>query len=204
MAKLGVSLDQIDVIVISHAHFDHRGGKQWQSQGTFSIAGDSQPSLGDRPIYVPEPITYPGSHPILAKSAMKIAEGVATMGSIPYVYPFPAWLALPQGVEQSIAINVKDQGIILITGCGHMGLDSLVAHAQSFFKQPIAGVIGGLHEGAADAQDLQPEIQLLQTLPLKVVAVSPHDSFTPALSAFQQAFPRAYQPVEVGRSIVVP
>jgi 7,8-dihydropterin-6-yl-methyl-4-(beta-D-ribofuranosyl)aminobenzene 5'-phosphate synthase len=204
MAKLGVSMDQIDVIVISHSHFDHRGGQQWQSKGTFSITGDTQIPLGDRPIYVSEGMTYPGSDPIVARSALKIAEGVATTGSIPFIYPFPAWLAVPQGVEESLAINVKDRGIILVTGCGHMGLNSLVAHAEALFQKPIAGVMGGLHEGNADAQKLQPEIQLLQSLPLKVIAVSPHDSLAPALSAFQQAFPDTYQPLEVGRSIVLP
>ncbi len=204
MTELGVSIDQIDVIIISHGHFDHRGGQHWQSQGTFSIAGDAQIPLGNRPIYVPEGMTYPGSNPIVTKSALKIAEGVGTTGSIPFIYPFPAWLAIPQGVEEALAINVKDQGIILITGCGHMGLNSLVAHAEALFQKPIAGVIGGLHEGNSNAQKLQPEIQFLQTLSLKVIAVSPHDSFAPALSAFQQAFPNAYQTVEVGRAIIVP
>jgi 7,8-dihydropterin-6-yl-methyl-4-(beta-D-ribofuranosyl)aminobenzene 5'-phosphate synthase len=204
MAKLGVSMDQVDMIVISHSHFDHRGGQKWQSQGTFSIAGDTQIPLGDRPIYLPEEMMYPGSSPIIAKTPTKIAEGVATTGSIPYVYPFPAWLAIPQGTEQALAINVKDVGIVLITGCGHMGLDSLVTHAQAYFDEPIAGVVGGLHEGNATAQDLHPEIQLLQTLHPKLIAVSPHDSYAPALTAFEQAFPNAYQSVQVGLSISFP
>lgn len=204
MAKLGVGMDQVDMIVISHSHFDHRGGQKWQSQGTFSIAGDTQIPLGDRPIYLPEEMTYPGSSPIIAKAPTKIAEGVATTGSIPYAYPFPAWLAIPQGVEQSLAVNVKGVGIVLITGCGHMRLDSLVAHAKAIFNEPIAGVVGGLHETNATAQDLQPEIQLLQTLHPKLIAVSPHDSYTPALTAFEQAFPAAYQSVQVGSLIAIP
>ena len=204
MAKLGVTLDQVDMIVISHSHFDHRGGKEWQSQGTFSIAGDTQYLLGDRPIYLPEEMTYPGSSPIIAKTPTKIAEGIATTGTIPYVYPFPAWLAIPQGTEQALAINVRDVGIVLVTGCGHMGLDSLITHAQAYFTEPIAGVVGGLHEGNATAQDLQPDIQLVQTLQPKLVAVSPHDSFAPALTAFEQAFPNVYRPLQVGSLIAIP
>ena len=204
MAKLGVSLDQVDMIVISHTHFDHNGGQKWQSQGTFSIAGDSQIPLGDRPIYVPEEWTYPGSNPIFAKLPIKIAEGLATTGSIPYIYPFPAWLAIPQGAEQSLAINVKDVGIVLITGCGHMGLDSLIAHARANFDKPIVGVVGGLHETNTTIQDLQSDIQLLQALQPRLVAVSPHDSYTPALTAFEQAFPDAYQSIQVGLPVVIP
>jgi len=204
MTKLGVTLDQVDMIVISHSHFDHRGGQKWQSQGTFSIAGDTQIPLGDRPIYLPEEMAYPGSSPVIVKAPARIAEGVATTGSIPYLYPFPAWLAIPQGVEQSLAINVKDVGIVLITGCGHMRLNSLVAHAQAYFDEPIAGVVGGLHETNATAQELQPDIQLLQTLHPTLVAVSPHDSFAPALIAFEQAFPNVYQPLQVGSLIAIP
>lgn len=204
MAKLAVDPDQIDIIVISHSHFDHRGGMQWQSQGTFSIGGDVQIPLGDRPIYVPEAMTYPGSNPVVARGPAKIAEGVAVTGGIPFIYPFPAWLAMPQGLEEALAINVKGTGIVLITGCGHMGLTSLVAHAQAVFREPIAGIVGGLHEGNANAQDLQPEIQLLQTLQPSIIAISPHDSYAAALDAFEQAFPEADQPLQVGSPIRIP
>jgi 7,8-dihydropterin-6-yl-methyl-4-(beta-D-ribofuranosyl)aminobenzene 5'-phosphate synthase len=120
------------------------------------------------------------------------------------VYPFPAWLAIPKGDEQALAVTVKDRGIVLITGCGHMGLESLLAHAQASFKAPVIGAIGGLHYGNADAHALQPHIQLLQTLPLEVVALSPHDSGTSVLAAFQQAFPAAYQRIQVGQAIHIP
>jgi 7,8-dihydropterin-6-yl-methyl-4-(beta-D-ribofuranosyl)aminobenzene 5'-phosphate synthase len=204
MDKLGLSLDPVDLIVISHGHYDHTGGQRWLSQGTFSIGGSSQASLGGRPIYVPQSMTYPGSSPMVARNATKIAEGVATTGVIPFVNPFPAWLVMPGGTEQALAVNVKGLGIILITGCGHMGLNSLLAHAQASFDAPVVGVIGGLHEGPAGAKDLAPQIQLLQDLNPAVIAISPHDSGAAARNAFQQAFPEAYQNIEVGQKIKIP
>jgi 7,8-dihydropterin-6-yl-methyl-4-(beta-D-ribofuranosyl)aminobenzene 5'-phosphate synthase len=204
MAKLGVSLDEVDAIVVSHTHYDHTGGQMWQSKGTFGIGGDAQVPLGNKPIYLPEPLTYPGSDPVVVTSPIKIAEGVATTGAVPFVYPFPAWLVIPQGVEQALVVNVKDRGIVIITGCGHMKVDSLLAHVQTEFNAPVIGIVGGLHEGNASAQALQPDIDLIQAVQPTIVAVSPHDTQATALAAFQQAFPDAYQPLQVGTALNMP
>jgi 7,8-dihydropterin-6-yl-methyl-4-(beta-D-ribofuranosyl)aminobenzene 5'-phosphate synthase len=201
MAKLEVSLDEVDAIVVSHTHYDHTGGQKWQSKGTFGIGGDAQVLLGNKPVYLPETLTYPGSDPVVMTSPIKIADGVATTGAIPFVYPFPAWLVIPQGVEQALVVNVKDRGIVIITGCGHMKVDSLLAHAQTEFNAPVIGIVGGLHEGNASAQALQPDIDLIRAIQPTIVAVSPHDTQATALAVFQQAFPDAYQPLEVGKTI---
>jgi 7,8-dihydropterin-6-yl-methyl-4-(beta-D-ribofuranosyl)aminobenzene 5'-phosphate synthase len=204
MARLGVSLDDIDLIVISHRHPDHVGGGNWWSKGTFSISGDTQPSLGDIPIYIPEAMHYPGSSPILAKNPTRLVEGVATTGFIPYAQPFPVWLAMPAGTEQSLAINISGKGILLVTGCGHMGLNALLERAKTAFNSPVIGVVGGLHYGNADAASLAPEIQLVRELNPLVVGLSPHDSGSKALDAFAQAFPTVYRPIRVGEAIRFP
>ena len=201
MAALGISLDEVDLIVISHTHYDHTGGPKWQKQGSFSIGGDRQTPLGDRPIYVPESLTYPGSAPIVVREPRKIAEGVAVTGAIPFQYPFPAWLAIPGGVEQALIVNVKGLGAVVITGCGHMGLDSLLAHSQAQIAAPVAGIVGGLHKGNADAQALRPDIQLLDKLHPVIVAISPHDTRAAGLAAFREAFPVAYRPIAVGTAL---
>jgi metal-dependent hydrolase (beta-lactamase superfamily II) len=98
---------------------------------------------------------------------------------------------------------VTGKGIVLITGCGHMGLEALLERAEGLFEAPVVGMLGGLHYGKASAQDLQPQITLLQALDPLVVGLSPHDSGPAALEAFTQAFPSAYQPIQVGRAIKI-
>ena len=204
MSRLGISLDQVETIVISHRHPDHMGGQNWWIKRTFSPDGTTQPLLGDLPIYVPEILTYPGSNPVVSNMPISLGEGIATTGTIPYAQLFPVWLTAPKGNEQALAVNVTGKGIVLITGCGHMGLKALLERAESIFDVPVVGVIGGLHYGNADAASLQDQILMVKDLNPTVVALSPHDSGPTALDAFAQAFPMAYQAIQVGTAIDIP
>jgi 7,8-dihydropterin-6-yl-methyl-4-(beta-D-ribofuranosyl)aminobenzene 5'-phosphate synthase len=65
MGKMGISLDDIDSIVISHNHLDHVGGLKWQKQKSFSIT-THQIDLGKKAVYTPIPMIYPGLSPIYA------------------------------------------------------------------------------------------------------------------------------------------
>jgi 7,8-dihydropterin-6-yl-methyl-4-(beta-D-ribofuranosyl)aminobenzene 5'-phosphate synthase len=201
MADLGISLDEIDMIVISHRHPDHVGGQNWWIQKTFSLDGANQPTLGKMPIYIPENMTYPGSSLTLSKLPVSLADGLATTGLIAYAQPFPAWLATPKGDEQALAVNVAGQGLVLITGCGHMGLKALLTRAENVFDVPVVGIVGGLHYGQADLASLQPDIDLVQSLHPVIVALSPHDSDPSVLDGFAQLFPEAYVPIVVGEPI---
>lgn len=201
MEALGISMDEIDQIVISHRHPDHLGGQNWWTKDTFSLDGQTQPSLGNIPVYIPEKMTYPGTTPIYAKTPTLLADGLATTGIIPYLQPFPIWLAYPKGDEQALAVNVSGRGIILITGCGHMGLESLLARAEAVFDVPVVGIMGGLHYGNAAVSSLQPQIKLVKDLNPVLVGLSPHDSDQSVLAGFAQAFPEAYIPIMVGQSI---
>ena len=111
---------------------------------------------------------------------------------------------MPKGDEQALAIQVAGRGIVLVTGCGHMSLKTLLERAEVAFEAPVVGVVGGLHYGNADALALQPEIQMMQSLNPFVVALSPHDSGPAALDAFAQAFPGAYRRILVGTAIQIP
>ena len=204
LSRLAISLDDVDQIVISHRHPDHVGGQFWWIEKTFSLTGGSQPPLGDLPVYIPEPMTYPSSDLTLTKAPTRLANGVATTGLISYSQPFPIWLAIPKGDEEALAVNVAGRGIVLITGCGHMGLKTLLERADAVFDAPVVGVVGGLHYGSADPAALQGEIELLRNLDPLLVALSPHDSGPAALDAFARAFPSAYQAVRVGATISLP
>jgi len=202
MQKLGLSLDDIDMIVISHDYPDHVGGQAWWPQGTFSLA-DTQVDLHDLPIYVPQPMTYPGLAPVVADHPIKLATGVASMGTIPGEEVYKASIGHFIRLEQSLAVNVQGVGIVLISGCGHPGVKNMLGRAEMLFTTPVAGVVGGLHYQDLKRDALQGDIQMMKDRHLQLLAISPHDSMPATIQIFKDEFPNIYQDIAVGRAITI-
>lgn len=200
MAHLGVSLGDIDTLVISHNHPDHTGGQGWWRSGSFSL-GSEQAKLTGKTVYVPTPLSYPSVTPIVATQPQKIVEGVATLGTISFAETWPMSLFAARNVEQALAINVEGQGVVIISGCGHQTLARLLERARDLLKEPIIGLVGGLHYGTAMAEALEPDLHRLQDLPLQLLALSPHDSEAAPRLAFKEAFPNQYQAIRVGEPV---
>jgi 7,8-dihydropterin-6-yl-methyl-4-(beta-D-ribofuranosyl)aminobenzene 5'-phosphate synthase len=223
MKQLGVTLDSFDTLVISHNHGDHVGGRQWGRQKTFSLT-NHQISLGQKRVYTPLPMTYPGLNPIYAENPVILSKGVATIGVISrhmfFLGPTP---------EQALAVNVDDRGIVLIVGCGHQTLSKILERAEALFDDPIYGLIGGLHYPVTDSRavtmsgiklqmyigtgkfpwkpvtidEVQNNIVLMKKHNPGVVGLSPHDSCDASLEAFHQSFPGIYKEIKVGEKIVI-
>lgn len=221
MEALGVSLDEIDAIVISHNHVDHVGGLPWLRAGTFSL-GNEQVDLGGKEVYVPVPLSYPGLEPVPTSDPTVLGPGIATTGTI------PRRLFIGAVDEQALVVNVAGHGLVLIVGCGHQTVPKLVERTEAVFSQPIYGIVGGLHyplpEGRGrvvgidvqrrlasgkgpwspvSKEEVQQAIIILEARSPGVVGLDGHDSGDEAIEMFRQAFGPAYRDVEVGTWIRV-
>lgn len=203
MERLGVAMDEIDALVISHNHPDHVGGIPNWIWGRFATK-DQQDNFSDMKIYLPEKLICPGLEPEIALDPMIIAPGVATLGRQPFVQPFPFCQWAPLGWEQSLVVHVKDRGLVIIMGCGHPSMERVVERAEALFSQPVIGIVGGFHYGKADADALKSHIDFLALRNPELVALSPHDSTGGVLQIFEAAFPKAYRYITVGREIELP
>ena len=222
MKKLGVELDKVSVIVISHNHVDHVGGFKWSKEKSFSLT-TNQADLGAKRVYTPVPMTYPGLKPVYADNPAIISKGVVTTGTIPRYLFFSGWTP-----EQALAINVEGKGVVLVVGCGHQTLPRLIKRAQGLFNEPIYGIVGGLHypvtEGRSKLlgipiqkiygtgkppwsfitmEDVNRNIEVLKKVKPEIVALSPHDSCDVSIDAFRKAFPSAYRDIKVGENIII-
>lgn len=203
LRELGIAWEEIDAVVISHPHPDHVGGlKAWQN-GTISF-GDFTGDLSRMPVYAPIPMAYAGATIVHSTDPTLIGTDIATSGVIPFPEVFPLSLANPKGYEQALVIDVAGEGLVLITGCGHPTLETLVLRAEALFGKQVVGVVGGLHYEKVSTEDVQPHIRFLEARQPGLIALSPHDSSPEALEAFQSAFPEAYQSVKVGEVIQFP
>jgi 7,8-dihydropterin-6-yl-methyl-4-(beta-D-ribofuranosyl)aminobenzene 5'-phosphate synthase len=201
MQKLGIDWNEIDRIVISHPHPDHIGGVTAWRQTTVSF-GALPDIMGEQLLFVPTEMAYKGA--IHATIPTLPSPDIATTGVISFPEVFPLSLSNPKGGEQALVIHVANEGLVLITGCGHPTLEKLVTRTETLYGQPVIGVLGGLHYEEATAEDVQSHIQFLESRQLKLVALSPHDSSPEALAAFRLAFPDAYQDLMVGSVIQFP
>jgi 7,8-dihydropterin-6-yl-methyl-4-(beta-D-ribofuranosyl)aminobenzene 5'-phosphate synthase len=220
MDALGVGLEEVDYVFISHLHSDHVGGMGYQRAHTFGLSKERL-NLDGVTAFVPVPMTHPTAGVEEVDEPRVIAPGIITLGPIPRQLFFLGWTP-----EQSLAINVEDKGIVLIIGCGHATIQRIVDRAERLIDAPLYGVIGGLHYPVTasrlvrfglplqrilgtgkwpwdpiNREDVAAGIGYLQQRRPRLVALSPHDSCDWSLGAFRQAFGEAYQDVRVGETI---
>ncbi|MBW2096821.1 MAG: MBL fold metallo-hydrolase [Deltaproteobacteria bacterium] len=222
MDCLGITLDEIDTIFISHNHPDHVGGMHFMRRKSFSLTSRQIP-LHQKMVYTPIPMTYPHVNPVCAENPTVIAKGVASIGAIPTQLFFLGWTP-----EQALACLVDGKGIVLIVGCGHQTLPKIIARTEALFREPIYGIVGGLHYPVTGGREkflgipiekyvgtgkvpwhpitmreVRDNIQLLKTREPQLVALSAHDSCDASLSMFRDSFQEAYKDMKVGESIVI-
>ncbi|MTI18013.1 MBL fold metallo-hydrolase [Rhodobacteraceae bacterium RKSG542] len=140
---------EIEALIISHEHFDH----YWGLPVTLKYAPDI-------PIYIPEGFYKEGLQYIkdsghtgqlteLKNGLNKIIPGVAT-----YVFPVP--IICRVFGEQSIYCNIKDKGLVSVTGCCHQGIIQFAETAYNelkYEKDNFYGIYGGLHISPFDDWD---------------------------------------------------
>ncbi|MDO9537372.1 MAG: MBL fold metallo-hydrolase [Thermoplasmata archaeon] len=125
MGKLGIAKEEIEIIVLSHAHWDHIGG----------LTQVMHPKME---VYVPASFSKNLKHEISQRAALRevndareIVKGVYTTGE------------LGEDIKEQVLAVETDDGLIVITGCAHPGLDIILKTAREFGK--VIGAIGGFH-----------------------------------------------------------
>lgn len=128
MRKFMINPRDIDKIVLSHEHGDHTGGIQILDR------------CGEVEVFVPRSFSSRfkrelASHPNVnlkeVGGAGEICEGVFTTGELGHFIK-----------EQSLIVKMGN-GLTVITGCSHSGLENILTVASRFGD--IYGVLGGFH-----------------------------------------------------------
>lgn len=67
--------------------------------------------------------------------------------------------------EISIYINVKDKGLVVITGCGHTGIVNTIKHGQKLTGiNKIYALIGGFHKEWEKTEDIEESVRFIEGL----------------------------------------
>lgn len=138
-ATLGLDLNDLAAVVISHLHPDHMGGIKAARQKRVS----PPPGLGlprNPPLLLPAPARSTGFDARLAERPGLLPAGLASTG--PLLRPL---FFLGPCEEQALVARVRGKGAVVITGCGHPGLPLILAMAAKLCPGPLYALAGGLH-----------------------------------------------------------
>jgi 7,8-dihydropterin-6-yl-methyl-4-(beta-D-ribofuranosyl)aminobenzene 5'-phosphate synthase len=205
---LGVDLQKLDFVVMSHRHGDHMGGlayllkvnptvKIYAPKERSGVYGDDQPSItwyrkdpslppeqryysGAPPEVIHMGAAWPGANFQLVDKNTEIAPG---MFLIALVSDIPGTLEVH---ELSLAIRTPD-GLVLVVGCSHPGVEHIVQEASAIDRH-ISILLGGLHQIQASDPEVERIARVLHDQN-KVERVAPgHCTGEPEFAALKKAF----------------
>jgi 7,8-dihydropterin-6-yl-methyl-4-(beta-D-ribofuranosyl)aminobenzene 5'-phosphate synthase len=217
----GVDLTKLDFVVLSHRHGDHTSGVSYllsanpkvkiyaPAEGLGGIFGTEATSKfyrkdealpaekryygGTPPETIKMGTVFPGANIQLIDKTTELVPGITL---IALVSDAPGTKELK---ELSLAINTAD-GIVLVVGCSHPGIESIVAEAAKI-NPHIHFIAGGFHLVAA--QD--PAIEKIATNlhdTYKVDYIAPgHCTGEPTFAALQKTFGDHYLYAGLGTTL---
>lgn len=165
--ELGVDLTNIPDVVLSHNHGDHTTGLvtlRGQLKGARIHAGKgifySRPRPGDEANFLVKNRTQlQGLQFMEHEKPAELAPGVWITGPVPRPYPERNFgigpggrVVTPAGTvddhipEDTSLVFDADQGLVVLSGCGHAGLANTLEYARNTVRQaPVYAALGGWH-----------------------------------------------------------
>jgi 7,8-dihydropterin-6-yl-methyl-4-(beta-D-ribofuranosyl)aminobenzene 5'-phosphate synthase len=166
---LGVDLAQVEVVVISHHHYDHGGGlgrffqendhaKVYlrQSKDEAHVAEDLSGVI--RTIGLDDALLQRHKdRVVMVEETVEILPGLHVITKIPDQYPKPSGdLRLKARIQgklttdpfnhELVTVLENEQGLVILTGCAHNGVLNMIRALREVFPtKPILAVVGGLH-----------------------------------------------------------
>jgi 7,8-dihydropterin-6-yl-methyl-4-(beta-D-ribofuranosyl)aminobenzene 5'-phosphate synthase len=184
MSHLELDPQDIDVVVLSHIHGDHTGGME------------ALLSTGVRPeVYVP--VTFPTNYKNQLRQWVTVHEVGNPERILPGVYSTGKMgVNIP---EQGLLLRTA-RGVVVITGCAHPGIASMVQQAKDVMQDDIRLVLGGFHLGGASSAQVQQICDTFRELGVQKVAPC-HCTGDPAMQVFASEFGDDYLKAGVGWSL---
>ncbi|MEA3490265.1 MAG: MBL fold metallo-hydrolase [Candidatus Omnitrophota bacterium] len=130
MRKLEIDPGTVDVIVLSHVHYDHIGGLSDFLERNSSVTVFMPVSL---PRSVKDCVKDKGARLVEVHNPVEICGNAYSTGEL------GAWIK-----EESLVIKTS-KGSVIITGCAHPGVVNIVRKAKEMLKSDVYLVLGGFH-----------------------------------------------------------
>jgi 7,8-dihydropterin-6-yl-methyl-4-(beta-D-ribofuranosyl)aminobenzene 5'-phosphate synthase len=219
---LEIDVNTIEAFVVSHGHHDHVGsiaevlGALVQKPRPVAVHPDAFLSTRFHKFPDGKEVPIPGlKKGIIEETENKVIDGrspvllaseyILALGEIPRVNDFekgmPSAYYEKDGKiykdnimdDKGIVLDVKDKGLVVISGCGHSGIINTIRHAQSITGvDKIYCVMGGFHLiGNIGEAVIKRTIEEMKKIDPEVI-VPCHCTGLKAAQEFEKAFPEAF------------
>jgi len=182
---LKIDPSRIDLIVISHAHWDHTGG--------LAAILRKKPGL---------PVYAPSSANLALEAAVKEAGGRIIAVKEPRAL-FPGAMVtgeLGEAIREQALVLDTSRGLVVVTGCSHPGIIPILEKAKEIRQQDLWTVLGGFHLMRTPPLDIAKIITRFKELGVRHVGAS-HCTGDAAIEMFRKSYGQDFVELGVGRRI---
>ncbi len=174
MENLGIKLEDINTVILSHNHLDHSGAlfkliDKFTNQKLYLPPDmktmkenkyNSRYRETDQETAINKLLDYENTE--VVSEGKKLDENIYTTG------------ALDADVkEQSLIIEIPGKGLVVLVGCAHPTLPVIIENAKRVTgNNKIYGIIGGLHYAKLANEQLIENINYIQSLNLEFIIPS--------------------------------
>jgi 7,8-dihydropterin-6-yl-methyl-4-(beta-D-ribofuranosyl)aminobenzene 5'-phosphate synthase len=231
--QLGLSLNRLEAVVLSHNHYDHTGGVEHLVELYAQVPPIYAHPEVFRQSYAPakdgdggsRAIGFPYARGLLDlegrglcltpnREQLEVLPGMHLSGEIPResaledtggAYFRDPELKQADGLPDDQCLVVETaQGLLVILGCCHSGVVNTLQKVHRMFpRRGLYGLVGGLHLLHASPQRIRKTVGYLRREELELVAAGHCTGFS-ALCALQASFRERFQMLSVGQKIRVP
>ena len=182
--ELKIDLSDVTDVILSHHHGDHVGGlltlrrelmktnahaleRAYVGAGIFLSRPGPEAKETNETALLKKPYEELGGSFVVIDRPKEILPGVWLTGPVPRTHPERNWSfqrtirkedgsLVEDNVPEDMSLVIdSDQGLVLISGCGHAGIINTLEYArQSVRKTQVHAALGGFHLFEADARTL--------------------------------------------------
>lgn len=192
MENMGAKISDLKIVVISHDHWDHRGGLWGILRENPKLKVHACPNFSKR---FKNKVKSYGAQLIEVDKFTSISKNVYTTGEIGGRYAFRY---MP---EQALVLKTR-KGVTILVGCAHPGIVKIIENVKQNISGNIYFVLGGFHLMGKHKKTITPIVNRFRQLGIKKIAPT-HCTGKNALALFKKEYSNGFIEVKVGQIIEV-